>query len=606
MPGVLRNSTVTEPNASTAAAAIDRRNATLTGRKRRQEFERSLQALRTLGLPQRVLEQAVEILRQNEPRLSRALVQMGALSERQFVQAVAQRWGLAHTELTEGDVDADAARLLPLEVAKRHGVIVIARKQNRLVVAIADPSNVVAIDDIRLLTGLEVEIVVASPDDITRAQNRFSGIVADVEQFLKDSGPVTEAELVEDSSQNEEVTVERLRSMVQDAPIVRVINQVIQEAIQAGASDIHLEPHREDVKVRFRVDGLLREVMSTPKQLQAALVSRVKILAHMDIAERRLPQDGKIHVRLGGKGYDLRVSTLPTVLGENVVIRVLDQSNTRVSLKHVGLPGDLLTVWENLITRPYGMIVVTGPTGSGKTTTLYASLAQINTPERNVVSIEDPVEYQMAGVKQVQVNVRAGLTFASGLRSILRQDPDIVLIGEVRDRETAQIAVQASMTGHLVLTTLHTNDAAGVPTRLADMGVEPFLVTASVLGVLAQRLVRVICPRCKEAYTPPAEALRRLGLNPTQHIGLRLHRGRGCDRCYGTGYRGRIGVFELLLMEGSLRAMVVGGASADQLRTAAQQKGMRLMWQDGVQKALQGVTTVEELLRVVLTSEEPT
>jgi type IV pilus assembly protein PilB len=552
-----------------------------------------------------VLEQALKVQRQNGPRLSRTLVQVGVLSERQFAQAVANRWGLAHTELAEGDIDADAARLLPINLAKHHDVIVIARKQDRLIVAIADPSNVVAIDDIRLLTGLDAEIVVASPDDITRAQNRVWGVAADVEQFLKNTTSPPDSELVEDPSRDEEITVERLRSMVEDAPIVRVVNQVIQEAIQAGASDIHLEPRQEDVKVRFRVDGLLREIMSTPKQLQAALVSRVKILAHMDIAERRLPQDGQIHMRLGGTGYDLRVSTLPTVLGENIVIRVLDQSSTKVSLKHIGLPGDLLTVWKNLVTKPYGMIVVTGPTGSGKTTTLYASLAEINTPERNVVSIEDPVEYRMAAVKQVQVNARTGLTFASGLRSILRQDPDIVLIGEIRDRETAQIAVQASMTGHLVLTTLHTNDAAGVPTRLADMGVEPFLVTASLLGMLAQRLVRVICPRCKEAYTPPAEALRRLGLEPTQHTGLRLHRGRGCDRCHGTGYRGRIGVFELLLMDDRLRAMVVGGASADQFRAVAQQRGMRPMWQDGVQKVLQGVTTVEELLRVIYASEEP-
>ena len=592
------------PKASTTTTLADRREVTLTGKKRRAEFGRSLEALRDLGLPKQVLDQAAEVLRKHGPRLSRELVQMGVLSERQFARALAQRWGLVFTELAEDGVDAEAARLVPGNLAQRHNVVAVARKQDRLVVAMPDPSNVVAIDDIRLLTGLDVEIVIASPEDITRAQSRFYGIAADVEQFLKTSTPGSDAEVPETSARDEEITVERLRSMVEEAPIVRVVNQVIQQAIQAGASDIHLEPHRQDVKVRFRVDGLLREVMAPPKQLQAALISRVKILANMDIAERRLPQDGHIHTRLNGREYDLRVSSLPTVLGENIVIRVLDQTSASVSLNLLGLPGSLLAAWETLITKPYGMIIVTGPTGSGKTTTLYASLARINTPERNIVSIEDPVEYQMAGVKQVQVNTRAGLTFASGLRSILRQDPDIVLIGEIRDRETAQIAVQASMTGHLVLTTVHTNDAAGATTRLADMGVEPFLVTASLIGVLAQRLVRVICPHCKEAYTPPTEALRRLGLDPAQHTRLSLHRARGCDHCHGTGYRGRIGVFELLVMNDRLRAAVLGGASADQIREAAQEKGMRLMWQDGVQKVLEGVTTVEELLRVVFVSEE--
>jgi len=604
MPGGPFDPAAARGEASTVGTHADRRDVTPSGRQRRAEFARTVEALRGVGLPKAVLDQAVKILRQRGPRLSRALVEVGVLTERQFAQAIAQRWGLAYTELGDEGVDPEAARLVPGTLAQRHSLVAVARRQDRLVVAMSDPSNVVAIDDIRLLTGLETEIIIASPDNITRAQSRLYGIAADLEQLLKTSTPAVDSEVIESPTQDEEITVEHLRSMVEKAPIVRVVNQVIQQAVQAGASDIHLEPRRHDVRVRFRIDGLLRDIMAPPKEIQAALVSRLKILANIDIAERRLPQDGHIHMRVDGKAYDFRVSTLPTVLGENVVIRILDQSSTKASMNQIGMPGDLLAAWESLVTKPYGLIVVTGPTGSGKTTTLYTSLARINTPDRSVVSVEDPVEYQMPGVKQMQVNSRIGLTFASGLRSILRQDPDIVLIGEIRDRETAQIAVQASMTGHLVLTTLHTNDAAGVPTRLQDMGTEPFLVTASLIGVLAQRLLRVICAHCKEAYTPPAEALRRIGLDPAQHRGLQLYRGLGCNHCHGTGYRGRIGVFELLVMTDDLRALTLRGASGQQIRDAAQDKGMRLMWQDGVQKVLKGTTTMEELLRVVFASEE--
>jgi type IV pilus assembly protein PilB len=578
---------------------VDRRSRTLSGRRKREEFDRSLQALRFLALPDRIMEQAVQILRQAGPRLTRALVQTGVLSERQYARAVAQRWGLPFTELAESQVEPEATRLLPASVAKRHDVIPITRADGRLVVAMSDPANVVAIDDIRLLTGLDIDITVASADDIARAQNRYYGIGIDVARFLKNV-PASAPASVETSLPDDEITVERLRSMVEDAPVVSLVNQVIQQAVDAHASDIHLEPGRHELKVRFRIDGLLRDIMTAPKAVQPALVSRVKILAKLDIAERRVPQDGQIHMRIDGRAYDFRVSTLPTVLGENVVIRILDQSGANASVRHIGFSGDMAAAWDQLISAPYGMIVVTGPTGSGKTTTLYASLAQINTPERNIVSIEDPVEYQIPGVKQVQVNAKAGLTFATGLRSILRQDPDVVLIGEIRDRETAKIAMQASMTGHLVLTTLHTNDSAGVPLRLTDMGIEPFLVTASLVGVLAQRLVRVVCPACREPYQPPVEALRRLELDPNQHKTLRLYRGRGCENCNGTGYRGRTGVFELLAMNDRLRTLVVERTSASALRAAAQKNGMRPMWQDGVQKVLHGVTTVEELLRVVL------
>jgi len=550
------------------------------------------------------LRQALDVQHQTNGRLGRVLVEMGVINERQLARAVAQQWGLPYTELGDESVNPDAAKMIPAYMAKRHGVFAVDRKADRLIVAMPDPSNVVAIDDIRLLTGLDVEIIIASPDDVSRLQGRFGG-VADVEEMLRGQlGEKVEAEVLEDTAATEELTLDRLRSMTEEAPVVRIVNQIISQAIKAGASDIHMEPHRRDVKVRFRVDGLLQDIMSPPKQVQAALISRVKILANIDIAERRLPQDGHIHMKVEGKELDFRVSTLPTVLGEKIVIRILDSGKTKAPLNKIGMPADVLQMWERLVEKPYGMIIVTGPTGSGKTTTLYTSLERINTPERNIVSVEDPVEYQIARVNQVQVNTKAGLTFAAGLRSILRQDPDVVLIGEIRDRETAQIAVQASMTGHLVLATLHTNDAPGAATRLADMGIEPFLVTASLMGVLAQRLVRIICPSCKEAYTPPPDALRRLGLNPDEQKGMDLYRGKGCDGCRHTGYRGRTGVYELMVLNDRLRALVLAGSSADQIRAAAREDGMRTLRDDGVHKVMEGITTVEELLRVVFVNED--
>jgi len=548
---------------------------------------------------------AVEVQQQSGGRLGRILVEMGVLSEAQLARSLAQQWGLPYTDLPESAIDPDVARLVPTYLAQRHGVVAVARNGDRLVVAMSDPSSVDAIDDIRLLTGLEVEIVIASSDDLARAQARLYGIAADVEELIKQAPAATDPELAQEIGQLENISLDRLRTMGEQAPIVRIVDQILMQAVRAGASDVHIEPQRKDMVVRFRVDGLLTDIMTPPKALQAALTSRVKILANMDIAEHRVPQDGHIHLKIEGREYDLRISTLPTVLGEKCVVRILDQSSTRVSMARVGMPDDVLAKWESLVGKPYGMIIVTGPTGSGKTTTLYTSLARINTPERNIVSVEDPVEYQIPRVNQVQVNVRAGLTFARGLRSILRQDPDVVLIGEVRDRETAEIAIQASMTGHLVLTTLHTNDAAGAVTRLADMGIEGFLITSAVIGVLAQRLVRVVCPHCKEAYVPPAEALRRLGLDAREQGDVRLYRGRGCDFCRGTGYRGRTGTFELMVLSDRLRGLVLSGASTEQIRGAAQEEGMRTLRQDGVQKVLSGVTTIEELLRVVFVHDDP-
>ncbi|HET8998409.1 MAG TPA: ATPase, T2SS/T4P/T4SS family [bacterium] len=546
------------------------------------------------------VRKAADIQRQSNARLGRILVEMGAITEQQLSQGLAEQWGLRYTDLADMSVDSEIARLIPSYLARRHGVVAIGRDGSRLVVAMSDPSNVVAIDDIRLLTGLEVDVVISSSADIDRAQGQVYGGGGEIEEILTRTGLEPE---ITDVERADETNLENLRTAVEEAPIIRAVNQILSQAIQSGASDIHIEPQRTEVKVRLRIDGVLLDLMNPPKSVQAPLISRIKILADMDIAERRLPQDGHIHLRAEGKEYDMRVSTLPTVLGEKVVLRILDQSSTKVALHDIGFAHSILETWEGLITKPYGFILVTGPTGSGKTTTLYTSLARINTAERNIVSVENPVEYQIPRVNQVQVNPKVGLTFASGLRTILRQDPDVVLIGEIRDRETAEIAVQASMTGHLVLSTIHTNDAPGAVVRLRDMGIEPFLITSSLIGVLAQRLVRVICSKCKEAYVPPADALKRLGVDAERAEDVQLFRGRGCEVCRKTGYKGRIGVFELMVMTDRLRALAVGGAATEQLRDGAIEEGMRTLKQDAIRKVLEGVTTFEEMLRVVFVSE---
>jgi len=454
-----------------------------------------------------------------------------------------------------------------------------------------------ALDDVRLVTGLDIEPVIAPEEAITAAiAQHYSASIDLMDEAVKHAAGI-ELEVTED--RGEEISLDRLRTMVEEAPVVRVVSLMINQAVADGASDIHIEPQKRNVQIRNRVDGILRDVMTAPKAVQAGLVSRVKIMANLDIAERRVPQDGRIHVTVDNREFDLRVSTLPTVFGEKVVMRVLDQSSTRLGLNKLGFGPVMQDTWQQMITKPYGMIVVCGPTGSGKTTTLYSTLHRLNTVDKNILSVEDPVEYQLARVNQVQVNPRAGVTFASALRSFLRQDPDIIMVGEIRDRETAEIAIQASLTGHLVLSTVHTNDAPSATTRLVDMGIEPFLISSSIIGVLAQRLVRTICRNCHEAYHPPVEALHRLGVDPNEGEEVVFYRGKGCDRCKGSGYRGRLAVFELMTMTDSLREQVLRGASAAVIRTQAIQEGMRTLRDDGVIKVLEGITTVDELLRVV-------
>jgi len=551
------------------------------------------------------LETALAMQRRGGGHLGTILLEMGAITERQLAQALGIQWGFPYVDLTALEIDPEVVKLVPHALARRHKVIAIGRVNDRLRLAIADPLNVIALDDVRLVTGLDVDPVVAAPEDIQQAIARFYGLGVDMEEVVRQvatqDAALSEAKGVNGEERAEEITVERLRTMVEEAPLVRLVNLIISQAILDGASDIHIEPHRQGIQVRYRIDGVLHDVMTPPKQLQAAIISRIKIMASMDIAERRVPQDGHIHLLIEGREYDLRVSTLPTVYGEKVVLRILDQASMRLNLSRLGMTAETLAKWEALISKPYGMILVCGPTGSGKTTTLYATLNKLNVPEKNIVTVEDPVEYQLPRINQVQVNPKAGITFANGLRSILRQDPDIIMVGEIRDRETAEIAIQASLTGHLVLSTIHTNDAPGATTRLIDMGIEPFLITSSLIGVLAQRLVRTICEFCKEAYAPPPEALRRLDIEGGKEI--LLYRGKGCERCRGTGYKGRTGIFELMIMDEEIADLILQNSSLAEIRQKAISRGMRTLREDGIRKLLEGTTTVEELLRVVFVDE---
>jgi type IV pilus assembly protein PilB len=545
------------------------------------------------------LEEALEIQARTGERLGRILRDTGGISDHDLARAMAVQWGYPYLSLAEARIDNETARLIPHALAVRHKVIAIERRSGRLVLAVADPLNVIAVDDVRLITGMEVDLVVATEEEITQALARVYQIADTlIDRVMRESVTDYTVDLGE-----EDQSVEQLRALTEEAPVVKLVNLIVDEAVKQNASDIHVEPHRNGIWIRYRVDGVLRDVMNPPANLKAALISRIKIMADLDIAERRRPQDGRIHLTADGRTIDLRVSTLPTMFGEKVVLRVLDQSSTQIGLSRLGLPTNVLQQWESAVSKPHGMILVTGPTGSGKTTTLYATLAKLNTLDRNIVTVEDPVEYQMPRINQVQVNVKAGLTFANGLRSILRQDPDIVMVGEIRDRETAEIAVQAALTGHLVLSTLHTNDAAGAIVRLMDMGVEPYLISSSVIAVLAQRLGRAICPRCKVAYTPPADALGRLGAEVHLDSAVVFHRGQGCDYCRGTGYRGRIGIFELLVISDRIRELIVQRAPAGEIKAQAIREGMRTLREDGLEKVISGISTIDEILRVVYVAD---
>ncbi|MSW27126.1 MAG: type II secretion system protein GspE [Actinobacteria bacterium] len=524
--------------------------------------------------------------------IGRVLIDQGLISESDLVRALAKQVGLEFVDLTERAIDATVASLIPEGLARRYQALPISWDDDVLVVAMADPSNVLAVDDIRALTGAQVRCVVATSAQIRETIDRFHRLDSEVDDLASQA-----ADELTDIDELANVS-----AVVEDAPIVKFVNLLITQAVADRASDIHVEPAERDLRIRFRIDGVLHEVMRSPKAIQAGVISRLKVMSDINIAERRIPQDGRMSLTVGGKPIDLRVATLPTVHGEKVVMRILDKNQALLSLEDQGFLPDTLERYERSFRKPYGTVLVTGPTGSGKSTTLYATLNVLNEVQRNIITIEDPVEYRLAGINQIQVNPKAGLTFASALRSILRADPDVLLVGEIRDRETAIIGIEAALTGHLVLTTLHTNDAASTPMRLLEMGVEPFLVTSALDVVLAQRLARRLCDRCKEPYQPSEEELlsARWAME-TIDIGdwPTLYRAVGCAACGRTGYRGRFALHEVMPISEEIERLIIERRSVEDLSKVAQMEGMIPLRQDGLRKAAMGMTSIEEIFRVV-------
>jgi type IV pilus assembly protein PilB len=529
--------------------------------------------------------------------LSQAILDEGVATSEGIARALATRFQLPLVDLAVNPVDDEAAKQVPLHVLERVVAIPYLLDNGTLRVAVADPSNVHAIDELKLATRFPLEIGVAGREDIEAELRR---LVRTSEAFGARAMVEEELGQVEEEEEADDLEVD---DGISDAPLVRLVNSVIFQAAEDGASDIHFEPQEDSLVVRFRIDGVLQEVQRIPKRMTPGVTTRLKVLAKLDIAERRKPQDGRISLNAAAAGrmLDVRVATLPTVEGESVVMRLLDKSKKPPTLEALGLSVDMQAKLSELVMRPTGALLVTGPTGSGKSTTLYAALSQINRPEINIITVEDPVEYRLAGINQVQINTRAGLTFASALRSILRSDPDVVMVGEVRDGETAKMAIEAALTGHFVLSTLHTNDAPGALTRLNEMGVEPFLVGAAVTGVLAQRLARKLCTHCCEMYTPSVDELIRARVSPdvaAASDGMAFYRKRGCPRCNQSGYKGRVGVYQLLTMSEQLESLAVQKASREDLERAALSEGMRTLWDDGLAKVAAGLTSVEELARV--------
>ena len=526
--------------------------------------------------------------------LGRVLIDMGLFTEAGLVAALAKHLGLEFVSLEDRQIDQMAASSIPEQMARRYGVLPIGfDDKGRLQVAMSDPANVVALDDIRTVTDREVVPLVATRADVLAAIEKYSRMGDGVDDLSTMGLETDDDDIASDLSSVHEI--------VDDAPIVKFVNALIAQAVTDRASDIHIEPQEYSVRVRYRVDGVLHEVTQQSKKIHAGVTSRLKIMADMDIAERRVPQDGRISVKTGGKQIDLRVSTLPTVYGEKIVMRILDKSSILLELSDLGFLEHNYARFESSFRKPYGMILVTGPTGSGKSTTLYATLNVINSPEVNIVTTEDPVEYRLAGISQVQIHNKAGLTFPTALRSILRQDPDVVLVGEMRDHETAQIGMEAALTGHLVLSTLHTNDAPSAVTRLAEMGIDPFLVGSAVDCVLAQRLARRLCSKCKESYEPTPLELKSAGLPWQDDDALpTLYRHKGCTHCAKTGYRGRLAVHEVMLVTEEIERLIVERASTDDIAKHAMAQGMRSLREDGLAKVLMGQTTLEEIARVIV------
>ncbi|MBS1105974.1 MAG: pilB [Deltaproteobacteria bacterium] len=542
------------------------------------------------------LKRARDEARTNGARLGHQITKLGYLQETELTDFVAKQYGLPSIELAEFEIDRDVIKLIPEEVALKHTVIPVNRAGSTLILATADPSNIFAIDDIKFLTGYNVEVVVSSEVAIKAAIDKYYDKSASFADVMSDLD-VEDLELIQDE---DDVDVGELARESEDAPVVKLVNLILTDAVKRNASDIHIEPYEKEFRARYRIDGMLYEVMKPPMKLRNAITSRLKIMAELDIAERRLPQDGRIKLKMGrGKEMDFRVSSLPTLFGEKVVLRLLDKSNLQLDMTKLGFEQQQLDVFKDCIHRPFGMVLVTGPTGSGKTTSLYSALAELNKISENISTAEDPVEFNLSGINQVQMHEEIGLNFAAALRSFLRQDPDIIMVGEIRDFETAEIAIKAALTGHLVLSTLHTNDAPSTVNRLLNMGIEPFLVASSVNCILAQRLARKVCEECKERDTEVTkQALLDAGLSEEEIAKATLYRGRGCRNCSETGYKGRIAVYEVMELTEELKEFVLNGASSMELKREAIRGGMMTLRRSALNKLVEGTTTLSEVLRV--------
>lgn len=537
------------------------------------------------------LEEALELSKQNGMILGDALLELGHVDEKTLYKGLEYHFHVPYVDVSETVIDKEAVSMIPEVLAKKHTVIPIKKENKVLTIAMSDPLNFYALDDVKNASGMEITVVISPKKDIMNAIDRYYGSeIAEkaFEDLKKEYSSINLASLSEISA-----------SEVENAPVVRLINSILKHAIKSNASDIHIEPTVSNLKVRFRIDGQLQEVMASAMTAHPAIITRIKIMGGMDIAEKRIPQDGRVEMKIDGLSIDLRISMLPTVYGEKAVIRVLGGSSGALSRDQLGLSEANNLLFDKITKSPNGIILVSGPTGSGKTTTLYSLLRELNQPNVNIITVEDPVEYKLEGINQVQVNTKAGLTFANGLRSILRQDPDIIMIGEIRDGETAQIAIRASITGHLVLSTIHTNDAASSVARLVDMGVEPYLVSSSIVGVVAQRLVRTICPRCKTPYRPSHSEMLLLKMKESTP----LYKGEGCPACNFSGYKGRKGIHEIIVVTREIRDLINRGSSADQLSQTAIRQGTTTLRDSCSQLVLDGITTIEEMLKVTYSVE---
>jgi type IV pilus assembly protein PilB len=545
------------------------------------------------------LYKALDVQKKEGGRIGSTLIKLGFITDDGLVQFLSKQYGVPIVNLSADEIDPSVIKFIPYDVVNKYKIFPVSKNGASLTLAMADPSNVFAIDDIKFMTGYNVKPVVASENAIGEMIARFYEQQSEALQNVMDS--ITDfndegLDLVHETEEDVDVTA--LKSAVEEAPVVKLVNVILSEAITRGASDIHLEPYEKSLRVRYRIDGVLYDVMQPPMKLKAALSSRIKIMSELDISERRLPQDGRIKLKIRDKSVDLRVSTLPTLFGEKIVMRILDKSNLSLELTKLGFEEQALKDFHDSIVSPYGMVLVTGPTGSGKTTTLYSALSTVNKIDVNIMTAEDPVEYNLMGINQVHVREEIGLTFAAALRSFLRQDPDIIMVGEIRDFETAEIAVKAALTGHLVLSTIHTNDAPSTVSRLLNMGIEPFLVSASVLLILAQRLCRRVCPKCKVEEDIPESALIDIGFSKDEINTFKCFRGTGCQACSGTGYKGRLALYEVMPVKEEIKEMILRGASTTEIKKTAVSLGMKTLRMSGLTKIKEGVTSIEEILRV--------